>query len=142
MSIPLPPKFEWDFGSAQVKITVDSGLLTWKLLGNGGGSYPLRSLSGVQYEAGGLMSWMSHLVFLASGGVNKQVQIPKSEKSRQIIASINSYIEAYHIEQQSYATTVPSASLADELRKLADLRDAGVLTEAEFTEQKRRALNH
>jgi hypothetical protein len=35
----------------------------------------------------------------------------------------------------------PGISVADELRKLADLRAQGVLTEAEFTEQKRRLLN-
>jgi hypothetical protein len=34
----------------------------------------------------------------------------------------------------------PSASLADELRKLAELRDAGVLTAAEFDAQKARLL--
>jgi hypothetical protein len=34
----------------------------------------------------------------------------------------------------------PQPDLADQLRKLADLRDAGVLTEKEFAAQKTRLL--
>jgi hypothetical protein len=34
----------------------------------------------------------------------------------------------------------PQPDLADQLRKLADLRDAGVLTEEEFAAQKTRLL--
>lgn len=36
----------------------------------------------------------------------------------------------------------PVTGIAAELRELADLRDAGILTEEEFTEQKRRLLGH
>ena len=40
------------------------------------------------------------------------------------------------------ASTTPAArSLADELRKLADLRDTGILTPDEFEAQKQRILN-
>jgi hypothetical protein len=36
---------------------------------------------------------------------------------------------------------VPSkGSLADEIKKLSDLRDAGILTEEEFTQQKKKLL--
>jgi hypothetical protein len=38
-------------------------------------------------------------------------------------------------------TGAPALSVADELRKLAELRDAGVLTDAEFAEQRTRLLN-
>ncbi|MGA7051842.1 MAG: SHOCT domain-containing protein, partial [Mycobacterium sp.] len=36
----------------------------------------------------------------------------------------------------------PITSIAAELRELASLRDSGILTEEEFTEQKRRLLAH
>jgi hypothetical protein len=36
----------------------------------------------------------------------------------------------------------PITSIAAELRELASLRDAGILTEQEFTEQKQRLLPH
>jgi hypothetical protein len=36
----------------------------------------------------------------------------------------------------------PITSIAAELRELAALRDSGILTDAEFTEQKRRLLPH
>jgi hypothetical protein len=37
---------------------------------------------------------------------------------------------------------MPPRLIADELRQLAELRDAGVLTEEEFTQQKARLLRH
>ncbi len=39
-------------------------------------------------------------------------------------------------------TAAPIASVADELKKLADLRDAGVLTDEEFADQKAILLGH
>ncbi|OBI17594.1 hypothetical protein A5714_10280 [Mycobacterium sp. E2462] len=36
----------------------------------------------------------------------------------------------------------PITSIAAELRELASLRDAGIITEAEFVEQKQRLLPH
>lgn len=39
------------------------------------------------------------------------------------------------------AAAPPSGSVADELRKLAELRDAGVLSDVEFAEQKARLLS-
>ena len=38
------------------------------------------------------------------------------------------------------APSEPKLDLADQLRKLADLRDAGVLTDEEFSSQKARLL--
>lgn len=39
-------------------------------------------------------------------------------------------------------TSLPAVSVGDELTKLADLRDKGVLSEDEFQSQKARLLNH
>ena len=42
---------------------------------------------------------------------------------------------------ETTTTSAPTSSVADELRKLADLRDTGILTAEEFEAQKRRLLN-
>ncbi|MCC2547723.1 SHOCT domain-containing protein [Hymenobacter sp. BT175] len=129
----------WDFGTAQAKVKIEDGQLTWSLFGNGGSSYPLRSVNGIQYETAGMFSVMGHMVILASGGDNRKVQVPKSEKSAKIIQEINEYIRAYQQKGQAPAAS-QGVSVADELTKLAQLKTQGVLTEEEFQEQKRRLL--
>jgi ribosomal protein L12E/L44/L45/RPP1/RPP2 len=48
--------------------------------------------------------------------------------------------DADDVEQGAAAAQAPAASQADELRKLAQLRDEGVLTEEEFDAQKQQLL--
>ncbi|WP_030593770.1 DUF4429 domain-containing protein [Streptomyces globisporus] len=62
-------------------------------------------------------------------------QMPQFEKLR---AELDAAITAQHAPQQT--GPAPSASLADELTKLASLRDQGILTPAEFEQQKARLL--
>ncbi|MBH8569352.1 SHOCT domain-containing protein [Microvirga sp. STS02] len=132
-------KKEWSFGTMQAKVKAENGQLTWSLFGNGGSSYPLRSVTGVQYEKGGFMAVMGAFVILVAGGDNRRVQVPSKDASAQIVADINNYIAAYHQAQQT-PVPKPTSSIADELTKLANLRDAGVLTEQEFQTQKARVL--
>ena len=46
------------------------------------------------------------------------------------------------VEKRMQAGSIPSSSLlaADEIAKLADLRDKGILTEAEFQQKKKQLL--
>lgn len=130
----------------QAKVKVENDLLTWKLLANGGGSYPLRSVTGIQYEKGPMMAWMSNIVVLAAGGDNKRIQVPKSDKSEQIVQSINQFIRQFHEKESQKNATLSTAtqqapSVADELIKLAALKEQGILTESEFQEQKQKILN-
>jgi len=62
-------------------------------------------------------------------------QMPEFQKLR---AELDAAIAAQHGAQQTGPT--PSASLADELAKLASLRDQGILSPAEFEQQKARLL--
>lgn len=62
-------------------------------------------------------------------------QMPEFEKLR---AELDAAIIAQHAPQQTGPAS--SASLADELAKLAGLRDQGILTPAEFEQQKARLL--
>ncbi|MFD5204848.1 DUF4429 domain-containing protein [Streptomyces sp. NPDC058375] len=62
-------------------------------------------------------------------------QMPEFQKLR---AELDAAIAAQHGAQQT--GPAPSASLADELAKLANLRDQGILSPAEFEQQKARLL--
>lgn len=64
-----------------------------------------------------------------------KAQMPEFEKLR---ATLDAAIVAQHTPQR--AAPVPSGSLADELAKLAGLRDQGILSPAEFEQQKARLL--
>jgi len=131
---------EWDFGSMQAKVKAENGTLTWKLIGNGSSSYPLRSVTGIQYEKGGMLAWMSNIIVLASGSESKKIQVPKSENSEKLVEAINLYIARYHDKQKAQPAPGVSFSLADELSKLASLKQQGFLSEQEFNEQKQKLL--
>ncbi|MFJ8448762.1 SHOCT domain-containing protein [[Kitasatospora] papulosa] len=62
-------------------------------------------------------------------------QLPEFQKLR---AELDAAIAAQHGAQET--GPAPSASLADELAKLANLRDQGILSPTEFEQQKRRLL--
>jgi hypothetical protein len=61
-------------------------------------------------------------------------------------AAVRNAIEAAISDRESSPAPAPAAaaaassSLADELKKFAELRDSGVLSEAEFEEQKAKLL--
>lgn len=135
----------WDFGTAQAKVKVENGQLTWSALGNGGSSYPLRSVTGLQFEKGSFLSVMGAFVILVAGGDNRRVPVPNTAKASQIIEQINAYITASQEQERAKvapAATAPQAfSVADELSKIAGLKQQGILTEQEFQELKQRLLN-
>lgn len=64
-----------------------------------------------------------------------KAQMPEFEKLR---AELDNAIVAQHAPQ--HTGPAPSVSLADELAKLAGLRDQGILSPAEFEQQKARLL--
>jgi hypothetical protein len=68
--------------------------------------------------------------------------VPKAEKQRvrQLHATERAAEAAEALARQPTAPKATQPSVADELTKLAALRDKGVLTEAEFDAQKKRLL--
>ena len=66
------------------------------------------------------------------------------EHAQQIIDLVSVIIDDVdRAEKQSFssALTTPSSSVADELSKLAELKDKGILIEDEFNEQKKKLLS-
>ena len=74
-------------------------------------------------------------------------RFPFAEHARQWLANSKALVRAKSAQnsqppeqEKSTQTSQPSIGVADELKKLADLRDAGVLTNREFEAQKQRLL--
>ncbi len=75
-----------------------------------------------------ILPWLGVLIYLiARGGGMAQREVAQQQEARD---SFDSYVRQ----------TAGSGSSADELAKLADLRDRGVITDAEFAGQKAKLL--
>jgi hypothetical protein len=57
-----------------------------------------------------------------------------------IILSLRNLSEAHSVEESSTAPQQQNLSLADELSKLAKLKEQGILSETEFTEMKQELM--
>ncbi|MFC6011123.1 PH domain-containing protein [Nocardia lasii] len=104
--------------------------------------FPLENISSVQWSAGMLFGTMT--VFTSGNKADiSQMQKPDgkaiADKIRQLIsAPTDPPTEPSHPSTQS--PSIPPTLIADELRKLAELRELGVLTDDEFTAQKAKLL--
>ena len=82
--------------------------------------------------------WTASLI---SGELKHAIMFSKKDQEsfEKIRDFVNERIE--QIRSSSPSATVSSkGSLADEIKKLSDLRDSGILTEEEFTQQKKKLL--
>jgi hypothetical protein len=95
---------------------------------------PVRQIQGVSTQKAGL-SYTT--VRVATAGDKTEFRVSKRE-AEQIEATLLQLMNGP--APAAAAAPPPASSLADELRKLAELRDAGVLSEAEFQAQKSRLL--
>ena len=75
-----------------------------------------------------LLPWLGVLAYLIFRGDGMH------ERSMEAIAKANE-------QQRNYIQSVAGVSTADELTKLADLKEKGVITDAEFEAQKAKLLN-
>lgn len=92
------------------------------------------------HDLGGLAKalWLLFVVLLPYLGVFVYVIVRGREMSAREVASA----KANEDHVRDYVRNVAGTpSTADELHKLADLRDRGVIDEAEFQQQKARLLN-
>jgi hypothetical protein len=77
-----------------------------------------------------ILPWLGVLIYLiARGGKMHERQIQAAQAQEQ---AFRQYVQE--------TATSSSASTADQLAKLADLRDKGVITDAEFQAEKAKAL--
>lgn len=108
---------------------------------------PMRSIGAVQYKAPGLTSGFLQIAYggaqESKGGVfnaaSDENTVMFVKKTAPAFLQIRDFVQQQTSQPQA-ATGQSSASLADELTKLAQLRDQGVLTAEEFDAQKARLL--
>ncbi len=74
-----------------------------------------------------IIPWLGVLIYLIANGNDMNARAIEQQRAKE---------EAF----SNYVRSTTGAGSADELAKLADLRDKGVLTEAEFAAQKSKLL--
>ena len=80
-------------------------------------------------------------IHIWNGAVKKEIRKVRKRLILNFVKAANESIEELTRNQGVNVTKTSSVSVADELKKLADLRDSGVLTETEFEQKKQRLLN-
>jgi len=95
---------------------------------------PIRQIQGVSTHKAGL-SYTNVRVVTAGDAVAFRVSKREAEQVKSTLLNLMN-----QPTQSAVPSGSPMGSLADELRKLSELRDAGVLTDAEFRTQKARLL--
>ena len=89
---------------------------------------------------GGLMmfGWWADIVKILLGSFKDNTGMPLRAKKKDYDKEINSIPTSINIVKQSSENNV---DVAEQLKKLADLKDSGVLTEEEFNSQKAKLLS-
>jgi hypothetical protein len=103
---------------------------------------PYSSITAIQFkEAGG---WLAGFIqFSIQGGIEWRGQVNQDENAMQFDKEFNDEFHAlrdFVQTRMASASTGTGGSIADELLKLASLRDQGILSEEEFAAQKTKLL--
>jgi predicted methyltransferase len=112
------------------------GLFTKKLGGHEMLDFSYGLLTSIEYKKGIAFGEIS---LLAAGDRTHLRMIPK-DLVEEFVKIIRERMAVSHHHNQPPAQVTPPASVADELAKLALLRDAGDLTQEEFDAQKARVI--
>ena len=116
----------------------------------------IREMSSIEYKAAGSVL-NGHILFLYRGGRDVKTSVfgdnsiasnenaiiydrANQQAFDTLREMLNDKIGQYHNPQQ--VVVQPTSSYLDELKKLAELRDAGVLTSEEFDQQKAKLLSN
>ena len=103
---------------------------------------PYSSITAVQFKEAG--SWLAGFIqFSIKGGIEWHGQVNQDENALQFDKPLNTEFQALRElvqEKMANAISPQTGSVADELAKLAALRNQGVLTDEEFEAQKLKLL--
>ena len=122
------------------------GFMARSLGGKGSKSLPIRHITAVHWKAPSSM-FRGFIQFTVGGSAESgdpmkdENTVVVSRRHREEFEVLRDAVEAAISTAGTAADVTTSSGLADELRKLADLHDAGVLTDAEFESQKARLLS-
>jgi hypothetical protein len=100
---------------------------------------PIRQIQGITTHKAGF-GFTTVRVATAGDATEFRVTKREAEQVKSTLLHLMSQPVQPIMYQSAQPAPAPDGLVADELRKLAELRDAGVLTEAEFAAQKDRLL--
>lgn len=148
----------FDFKSnGKTTVTVENGFIKisrrglTNRLNNGGGDKNIRisSLSGVQVKKPGLTTGYIQFIFSGSKDTSGVMDAVKDEnsvlftkKEYDLALKLRDHVEELLNQPSQPQVAASSASTADELLKLKQLLDAGVLSQEEFETQKVKLLSN
>ena len=96
---------------------------------------PLISVGSVNYET----KLLGGNITVTASGSEKHIGKMKKQDVKDIAALISDAAEK--VNSASHAAAIQEVSKMDELKKLAELKDSGILTDEEFNEQKAKLLS-
>ena len=132
--------FTSEFGVTNQRVLIKVGLIkreTFELLLNKVESFQVN-----QTIMGRILGYGSILISGTGGGKNVFHNIDDPlELKRQVQQSTKEYEHPQQVQTSVSENKKEVISIADELKKLSDLKEQGILTEDEFEEQKRKLLN-
>ncbi len=110
---------------------------------------PISSIMAVQWKAPGMSN--GYIQFTVPGGVESKKGLLQATEDENTVmftsrhkdefGAIRDYIEARIASRSSGGSAPSGESAIDKLKKLGELRDAGVVSEAEFELKKRELLD-
>lgn len=105
--------------------------------------YPLRSIHSIDLNVGFIYADIkihSGNDILKMEKVGKTIAEPFVKNVKTLISKANASTPNVHVSQVSQDSSGTHIDIADQIKKLADLKIQGILTEEEFTAQKKRLL--
>lgn len=143
--------------NGKTTVTIENGFIKISRRGlqnrinNGGGdkNILISSLSGVQIKKPGFTT--GYIQFIFSGSKDSTGSFSAVKDENTVIFNkpeydqaleLRDYVEEFMNQPSTSQTAATSISIADELLKLKQLLDAGVLSQEEFDTQKTKLLNN
>ena len=120
-------------------------LVTRMAFENSSTDYPYRDIRSVEFSTAGVIQ-PGHFYLNVGGDTPKVISVTTKQgilykKSRNVLAEqIRVFIEERRSEPQQQQQPQLAHSSADELKKFADLRDQGIITEEDFQKKKDQLL--
>lgn len=105
---------------------------------------PYSSITAVQFKKSGLL--VGYLQLTLKGGLESRGGVMQSQKDENTVRFTNNinFLEAKEIieEKMSHSSaTIVNNNGIDDLQKLADLKEKGIITDEEFSAKKKQILN-
>lgn len=103
---------------------------------------PIRAVSSVQAKKDGMM-WTNVTVFASGNNINFRIRHQEAQAFKNVVMDLVLSGGPQHQQAQPVPAAVhaPQVDLVDQIRRLGELRDQGLLTEEEFAAQKAKLLN-